>query len=168
MRDLRVHQAILSQADPEELVGQVIGPAYDHVNIYDGPSELARTLAPLTPGQRHLVAIHWCISEVCNGGLDQFFSNPTGILTPEALEGFRAVGADDYAELLSQAAGAVFSRGVVPRDFSARTAALEQVGTEERLSRLEVLDDAFYAGLTELYRKAASYIRHHPAEFAVP
>jgi Domain of unknown function (DUF4375) len=168
MPDLRVQQSLLEQPDPEELVTRVIGRAYDYVNIYDGLRELEQTLEPLTPGQRHLVAIHWCIAEVCNGGLDQFFSNPTGILAPEALQGFHAVGADDYAELLSRAAREVFSGGSVPRDWNARTEALEGLATEERLKRLEGLDDAFYAGLAELYRKAAAYVRQHPTEFALP
>jgi hypothetical protein len=35
----------------------------------------------------HLYASHWCQSEVCNGGLHQFFYNTTGLVAPEALAG---------------------------------------------------------------------------------
>ncbi|WP_369973953.1 DUF4375 domain-containing protein [Polaromonas sp. SP1] len=32
---------------------------------------------------RHLFAVHWCQSEICNGGFMQFFANSTGVLAPE-------------------------------------------------------------------------------------
>jgi hypothetical protein len=51
----------------------------------------------------HLYAAHWCQSEVCNGGLYQFFFNTTGLLAPEAAEGFRAIGLTEWAGTLAQA-----------------------------------------------------------------
>jgi hypothetical protein len=52
---------------------------------------------------QHLYAAHWCQSEVYNSGLFQFFHNATGILAPEAVSGFEAIGAPELAEVLKQA-----------------------------------------------------------------
>ena len=51
----------------------------------------------------HLYAAHWCQSEVRNGGFYQFFFNTTGILAPESLEGFHAIGLQDCASVLADA-----------------------------------------------------------------
>jgi hypothetical protein len=69
----------------------------------DSPAELVRLFYSVRPDIGHLYAAHWCQSEVCNGGLHQFFSNNTGLLAPEALAGFRAIGAADWAEILAEA-----------------------------------------------------------------
>jgi hypothetical protein len=69
----------------------------------DGPEEFVRLFLSVRPDIGHLYAAHWCQSEVCNGGLYQFFSNTTGLLAPEALDGFRAIGAADWAEILAEA-----------------------------------------------------------------
>ena len=69
----------------------------------DGPEEFVRRFRSIRPEIAHLYAAHWCQSEVCNGGLHQFFSNTTGLLAPEALEGFRAIGASEWAEILAEA-----------------------------------------------------------------
>src|SRR5262249_18955172 len=50
----------------------------------------------------HLFAAHWCMSEICNGGFHQFFSNSTGVLAPEALEGIQAMGLTAWADTLAE------------------------------------------------------------------
>jgi hypothetical protein len=40
---------------------------------------------------------------VCNGGFHQFFANSTGVLAPEALAGFRAIGLEEEAAALAEA-----------------------------------------------------------------
>jgi hypothetical protein len=69
----------------------------------DGPEEFVRLFHSISPEIGHLYAAQWCQSEVCNGGLYQFFSNTTGLLAPEAVEGFRAIGAADWAKILAEA-----------------------------------------------------------------
>jgi hypothetical protein len=69
----------------------------------DGPEEFVRVFHSVSPEIGYLYAAHWCQSEVCNGGLHQFFSNTTGLLAPEALEGFRAIGATSWAQILAEA-----------------------------------------------------------------
>jgi hypothetical protein len=68
-----------------------------------GPAEFVRRFRRIRPEIGHLYAAHWCQSEVCNGGFHQFFSNTTGLLAPEALEGFRAIGMTDWAGILAEA-----------------------------------------------------------------
>lgn len=81
----------------------LIEKVFDDVSIYDGPREFQRQFLPLPQKVRHLLAAHWCQSEVCNGGFDQFFLNSTGVLAPEAAEGFRAMGLERAAVLLERA-----------------------------------------------------------------
>lgn len=69
----------------------------------DGPEKFVRLFRSVGPEIGHLYAAHWCQSEVCNGGLHQFFSNTSGLLAPEALTGFRAIGATDWAKILDEA-----------------------------------------------------------------
>jgi hypothetical protein len=69
----------------------------------DGPERFIRRFRSVRQELGHLYAAHWCQSEVCNGGFLQFFSNTTGLLAPEALNGFRAIGAAEWSEILAEA-----------------------------------------------------------------
>jgi Domain of unknown function (DUF4375) len=69
----------------------------------EGPDEFPRQFRSVQPEIGHLYAAHWCQSEVCNGGLHQFFSNTTGLMAPESLDGFRAIGLADWAEIVDAA-----------------------------------------------------------------
>lgn len=165
--DLRVPRDVLEEAG-DDLSWKVVAPAWDHVNIYEGARELAETLAPMTAGQRALLALHWCVSEVCNGGFDQFFTNPTGILAPEALEGARLVGAGRTAELIARAC-AVFPGGHPSRDRAEREDFLETLDEDEREEAFASLDEPFYELMdSELYPRADAYVRAHPGEFFLP
>jgi hypothetical protein len=70
---------------------------------WDDPKKFVRKYRRVRSAAGHLYAAHWCQSEICNGGFHQFFSNTTGLLAPEALEGFRAIGMTEWAELLAEA-----------------------------------------------------------------
>jgi hypothetical protein len=50
----------------------VMEPAFEAVSIYDGHRVYAEQVAKFPPHVRNLLAAHWCQSEVCNGGLNQF------------------------------------------------------------------------------------------------
>ncbi len=69
----------------------------------NGPVEFVRQFQSVRPEVGNLYAAHWCQSEVRNGGFHQFFSNTTGLLAPEALDGFLAIGAVEWAEILTEA-----------------------------------------------------------------
>ena len=80
----------------------LIEPVWSSLNHSwdDGPEEFLSLFRSIRPEVGNLYAAHWCQSEVCNGGFYQFFFNTTGILAPEALDGFRAIEAMEWAEIL--------------------------------------------------------------------
>jgi hypothetical protein len=92
----------------------------------------------------HLFAAHWCQSEVCNGGFHQFFTNSTGVLAPEALAGFKAIGVIEWASLLEEAMR--FFGEPYPREREVREERLSKVSGKERehWDPFFALDDRFY------------------------
>ena len=116
----------------------------------DDPSAFLSRLAEIPVAVRHLYAGHWCQSEVRNGGLWQFFSNTTGILSPEAATGFRAIGALEWADVIDEAMRHLGSP--YPRNRSERLRVLSK--GEQSIQRLfGGLNDRFYNWLGDEYNK---------------
>ena len=113
----------------------------------DGPEEFLRQFRTVRPEVGHLYAAHWCQSEVCNGGLQQFFSNSTGVLAPEALEGFRVIGLAEWADILAEAMR--FFGSPYPRERVHRQELLASRRARKREERdpFFALDERFYAWL---------------------
>lgn len=86
-----------------------------------------------------LFAAHFCQSEICNGGFHQFFGNSTGVLAPEAVEGFREIGQAQVAALIEK--GMSLFGGTYPRDRNDRQARLAEVSRNS----LNALDQTFYS-----------------------
>jgi hypothetical protein len=105
--------------------GRLIEPIWNSISIYDGPHAFLKQFGTVRPEVGHLFAAHWCQSEVCNGGFHQFFYNDTGVLAPEALAGFRAIGLHDWAEILNEAMRFFGKR--YPRDRRKRQKQLDRV-----------------------------------------
>ena len=82
----------------------IIEPVFWAVSIYDGPVRYEDDLAPFSKEQRFVLAIHWYLSEVNNGGHDQFYYNSTGIVWKDALQAFVAIGAVDVAAIVEESA----------------------------------------------------------------
>src|SRR5437870_1993912 len=82
----------------------VIEPVCDSISIYDGPARFLSEHAAAPTVARTLFAAHWCQSEVCNGGFEQFFSNSTGVLGPEAILAFHEIGMPLTSSLIANAA----------------------------------------------------------------
>jgi hypothetical protein len=116
----------------------VVEPVWEHINIYDGPEVFLLTYASAPRNARLLYASHFCQSEVCNGGFDQFFSNSTGVLGPEALEGFRAIEMPVTASVVEEALKQLGQP--YPRDRGEREERLEGVSQ----SFLSELDERFF------------------------
>jgi hypothetical protein len=100
------------------------------------------------PEVGNLYAAHWCQSEVCNGGFRQFFSNTTGILAPEALKAFEAIGLTEWTSILGEATGCFGRRYPRERDeridqMPARIAAQAREGQDP----FERLNERFFAWL---------------------
>lgn len=115
-----------------------VEPFWEAIDIYEGPDVFRQTFSTAPKEVGLLFAAHFCQSEVCNGGLDQFFWNSTGVLAPEAVEGFREIGQIQIANLLEAAMNLVASP--YPRDREERQALLSQVPKEA----LDALDKTFF------------------------
>jgi hypothetical protein len=134
------------KVEAEEGYWSLVEPIWDQLNeAWDiGPEELVRRFTSIHSAARHLYAAHWCISEVENGGLLQFFWNSTGILAPEAREGFAVVGLNDLARVLDEAMN--YFGESYPRERNERLASLPDWPQGERSSwdPFHKLDDRFY------------------------
>jgi hypothetical protein len=95
----------------------LVEPMFDAVSI-DDLASFERTKGNVPRSSLVLFAAHFCLSEVWNGGLMQFFWNSTGILAPEAIEGFQVIGMPKLANRLAAAASPLGE--VFPRDRQAR------------------------------------------------
>lgn len=82
---------------------ELIKPLFDSVNVEEPAAFFASTRDVSRP-RLLMFAAHFCLSEIHNGGLLQFFWNTTGILAPEAIEGFEAIGMPMLASTISAAA----------------------------------------------------------------
>ena len=166
--DLRVPADRLADVDDAELAWRAIEPVFAAVSIYDGPEVLAEQLQALTSGQRALLAIHWCVSETLNGGFDQFFTNPTGLLADEARAGFERAGLPAAARLLDEARAILAERPVGPNPGDPE---FDEAEDAERFdayrARHEPLEEQFYALVDgALYPRLGAYVRAHREEFA--
>jgi hypothetical protein len=124
---------------------------------WDDPEKFVRKYRRVRPEVGHLYAAHWCQSEVCNGGFHQFFFNTTGLLAPEALEGFRAIGVVEWAEILAEA---MKHFGVpYPRDRDERQEFLPmgQKRPREEWDSFYELDERFYESTDDWEDKANAY-----------
>ena len=110
----------------------------------DGPDDFGRLFESIRPEIGHLYAAHWCQSEVRNGGLHQFFSNTTGLLAPEAVEGFRAIGAAGWAKILTDAMKHFSTPYPRDRDDRAELLPMRQRRARETWDPFYKLDERFY------------------------
>lgn len=165
--DLGVSRARLETDDDAELVWRVIEHAYDAIEFHEGPVALAADLDALTPGQRALLAVHWCVSQVSNGGFDQFFTSPSGVLADEVVAGLARVEAYAAAAIVQQARAILPER---PSEPDPGGPAFDEADAAEAfdayLARYAPLEERFEALLdTEVYPNAAAYVRRNVAEF---
>lgn len=108
-------------------------------------------------------AVSCLIGEVYNGGFDQFFSNSSGALYAQALNGLFELEADDSAALLVQAKEALFGQQPVPLDRAHRVQLMPTVDADSPTvsRRLDELDKAFYADPDRLAERCEAYARKH-------
>jgi len=143
----------------------LVGPVWEHVDIYNGEETFLKTFRQCPKEVGHLYATHFCQSEVCNGGFWQFFENGTGMLAPEAIEGFKAIGLPAVALVLKEAIN-LFPKPY-SRDQTDRTdwmyVTLDDKASAHLSDELDELTERFYellqaeeGGFTEV---ADSYAR---------
>jgi Domain of unknown function (DUF4375) len=120
----------------------LIEPHRDRVSIYDGPGAFLQEFKATPEPSRHLLAAHWCQSEICNGGFEQFFFNSTGVLAPEAVEGFHAIGLHVVASVVQQAMELLGAE--YPRDREVRNEILDAVKDASNSNAFDSLDEEFF------------------------
>ncbi len=80
-----------------------IEEAFESVDIYETYDVFKEGAAKYPEWKIDILAVHWTMREVVNGGLKQYFSNSTGILAPEAVLGFQRIGRPELAAALQKA-----------------------------------------------------------------
>ena len=139
--------------DAGEKYWSVINPYWDAIEI-DSAESFDRTFKTVPRNVGLLYAAHFCQSEVCNGGFTQFFWNSTGVLAPEAVEGFATIGQPKLGGVIEKA---MLMLGLpYVRDRTVRWAAMERLHGDwqrtslerprmKRVTSFEPLEQEFYA-----------------------
>jgi len=136
--------------EPGERYWNAIDPIWDTIDI-DGAESFQSTFNRVPAELGLLYAAHFCQSEVCNGGFTQFFRNSTGVLAPEAVQGFLAIGQPKVANVVERAISMLGSPYL--RDRAERWAALDKLDPPsssgaQRYRNIELfqpLEDEFYS-----------------------
>lgn len=151
-RYTRFDRAILASIPDSDL--ELAIQDYVIALIGDDFSTEESVLRALSPGFRAIYTTLHVEAEVCNGGFSQYFSNSEGKLADLAVEGFRHIGAPEYADLMSRAIGV----------WRKEQDVIEPLGEH---SDLDPLDDEFdaLAKVSELSQLRIALIRSHPDEF---
>jgi hypothetical protein len=138
----------------------VIEPVFWSVSIYDGLERYERDLAKFSKEQRFVLACHWYMSEVNNGGHDQFYDNSTGIVWKDAREGFIAIGAKEVAAIIDESSRRL--GGTPSLDRGERQGQLERFNPQ-----FDDLDNKFFRLDKKLNyeRKLMEYIRANRKKF---
>ena len=135
----------------EESYWRFVEPIWDTVSIYDGGDQFLEQISRVTEKQKVLFCAHWAQSEICNGGLHQFFYNSTGVLAPEAVVAFQTLGMPACASAIKEAM--LFFGEQYPRDRQIRVDRLEAYQNEnedeEEGDPFVEQDDMFWDGLGE-------------------
>jgi len=154
--NVRIDEATIAGGNPHA----VIHPVWWTATIYDGPAAYEKSLQLFTRPQRQVFAMLWYKEEVDNGGHDQFYSNSTGIVWRDALEGFEAAEMPEVAANLRESANRL--GGSPPLDRRERQALLDSKSAD-----FADLDDKFYEldEAVNIEDKLMAYIRSRPKDF---
>jgi len=158
--------------DASELSWLVIEKIWDWMDFYGEYEPFRLQMSELTPGQRAVYSTQWLSSEVSNGGFHQFFFNSTGMLGPEAVDGFRLLG---LPELAARVLDAFRFAGLEPY-VRAREERCELLPDyDDRSSEWYALNEKFYEASYDstsdvaydrvIPKRQAAYVRAHPHEF---
>lgn len=100
-----------------------------------------RTFDPADPNERPW-RIFWLITEVNNGGMDQYFHNSSGDFALETVGDLRLIGAPETAELVERGCK-LFPEGKPARDTELRRKQMDKFSREQMIS-LDDLSNPFY------------------------
>jgi hypothetical protein len=157
--DFRISRSAVEGLGEAALFWAVIEPLWPDASVID---ELAH-IKLATPGQRALYVVTLCIREVCNGGLDQFFSNSSGMYSEDVRKSLRLLGAKEHATAFEKALK-VFPGERVPVDQEDRQTLLEAIPKARRKAFFKPLEEKFF-GEERIWPNFQKYIETHPHEF---
>lgn len=152
---VNIDDAVIDKGDPYE----IIDPVWWTGNIYDSYADYENSLKAFSREQRQIFAIIWYISEVNNGGHDQFFFNSTGIVWRDALEGLNMIGAVENATILQEAANVLGGRPSLDREKR-----WEQMG-DDTDDKFDALDNRFYNISPNLDEMILKFIQNNREKF---
>lgn len=123
---------------------------YEVVKIYGDVPSFLESIRDVPRPLLFLYAAHFCLSEVHNGGFLQLFWNSTGVLFPEAVDGYKALGMPKLASVFTSAAGCLGPS--YPRNREDRWDALLLASgrTEDELTAIFRRAADFYLGYEEV------------------
>jgi hypothetical protein len=151
-------------------VSEPMWPLWVGFGDNEDPESIARFFGQLNEGQRHILAVAICRSEIANGGVDQFFINSTGMIWPQALEGLRIIKAEKYVKLLEKVL-ALFPDGKAPIQTKPRNDFMDSL-PDEKTERLfesvnEKWDELDSSDKHSLAAFCARYVLANPAYFFI-
>ena len=132
-------------------------------SVLDSADDRRGACAALPKGLQTRYATAELDAEVNNGGFNQYFWNSSGELCGVALNGFKMLGDADRAKLLRQAVE-------IHLEEAANTAGLDRGDMKAfkesyRRTKLNRLDDAYYALKSDLGAEQLKLVRSHPDFF---
>jgi len=136
----------------------------------EDPESIAAFFDQLNDGQKHILAVAICRSEIANGGIDQFFLESTGNILPQALEGLRIIKADKYVKLLEKVL-VLFPKSKAPTQTKARNEFLLSL-PDDKTDRLfetinEKWDELDSSENHNLAALCARYVRSNSTSFFI-
>lgn len=155
---VRRHYKVTDDMIDDGEIQSIITPLWWTVSIYDGETEMNDALEQFSDPQKYVWAIQWYVSEVENGGHDQFFYNSTGIVWELALEGLRAMNCDQFVEILEQAAQRIGGHPSLDREQ-------RWLEMDRHNADFGDLDREFYDYDRLLEERTADYIRANRRDF---
>jgi Domain of unknown function (DUF4375) len=127
------------------------------------PRSYSDGVESLTPGERVAFHVDELEREVNNGGFSQFFGNLSGAHVPETIAALEAIGAEQMAALVREAA-ALLPGGTLPADQAERSSVLEAVSDSVRAAWAD-LDGRFCAYPEDLASLLRRYVEANQGQF---
>ena len=150
-----VDDSLIAKGDPFE----IIDPVWWTANIYESYSDYEKSLFNFSQEQRFIFAICWYMTEVNNGGHEQFFYNSTGIVWKDVLDAFNKIGADRNVAILKDAIN-LFTENP---SFNRKERIRQMKNYDNEKS--DIIDDKYYDSEIELQRHIIKYVKENSAEF---
>lgn len=134
----------LANMSAGELYWSLVDKVWDDISIYDGPEIFLDQFNSAPEASRTLYAAHWCQSEVCNGGLHQFFGNSTGVLAPEAVLAYRTIHMRKLGAVVAKAMQWFGPQYPRERDMRVAGPYAYEMTYPDKWNPFEQLDDQFF------------------------